>query len=643
MTRFKHWPIVALLTLLAFAWAIYHPGLSGIFLLDDYQNLKTLERINSPVTFQSLVGVVLSNPSGDTGRALAMLTFAAQYASWPDAPSAFKALNVLIHLTNAALLFILVLQLGALNRLPAPRSRLTALLATAAWLLHPMHVSTVLYAVQRMTMLSCFFTLAGLIGYLAGRKIVARRASLGYLVMSVSLAVGGGLGLLCKENAVLLPLYALILEFTLLRNVARPAHFMRWQCLFLGLPLALIVSFFAAKYSTWILPGYTLRDFSPTERLLTEARAVIKYLGLLLLPRAGEFGLFHDDFALSRSLFSPPSTFASLLALALLMVSAIRLVKRLPAYGFAVLVFLGGHLLESTFIPLELYFEHRNYFPAAGLLIGLSFCAQPLFDKPSAQVKEKLLRGLIVLWLVVLSATTWNESRLWGNPVLQAHIWAKQHPHSERAQLLLATNHLLAGNYDKSIEIYKALSDKQPATYIMWASMQCTLHGKIVEAPYAEALLSLQHAGFSKLAFGAIEQIVNAKEDGNCPGLSTREAIGFLDALLANPNYLTRKPLWLIFKGRLLIAEGAFSEGLKYFDDASRLSPNVELALLSVKAAAQSGDLERAERYLHLARESNTLNRISRFSYEQDIKDWQIWLDSARIDQRRSETRPPKQ
>ena len=46
---------------------------------------------------------------------------------------------------------------------------------------------------------------------------------------------------------------------------------------------------------------------------------------------------------------------------------------RLQRYvaGFGIGLFLAGHLLESTVLPLELMFEHRNHLPALGPLLVL--------------------------------------------------------------------------------------------------------------------------------------------------------------------------------------------------------------------------------------------------------------------------------
>ena len=54
----------------------------------------------------------------------------------------------------------------------------------------------------------------------------------------------------------------------------------------------------------------------------------------------------------------------ALLVLLALLVGAWSIRRRHPAMALAVLFYFGAHLLESSSIALELYFEHRNYIPA---------------------------------------------------------------------------------------------------------------------------------------------------------------------------------------------------------------------------------------------------------------------------------------
>ena len=79
-------------------------------------------------------------------------------------------------------------------------------LVLVAGLLHPMQLTSVLYAVQRMTSLSALFVFLGLIGYVYGRRQVQRGEPRGFVLMTVGIGAGSILGVLNKENAALLPL-----------------------------------------------------------------------------------------------------------------------------------------------------------------------------------------------------------------------------------------------------------------------------------------------------------------------------------------------------------------------------------------------------------------------------------------------------
>ncbi len=609
--------------------AIYFPGLNGVFLLDDYQNLKTLERIEKPATLQKLASVALSNPSGEGGRGIAMLTFAAQYASWPDDPAAFKTVNLLIHLLNACLLYFLLSRLLTLMRMSAPRRDWLALSATALWMLHPMQVSTVLYVVQRMAELSATFTLLGLLAYLAGRQAAVERPRRGYVGMTLGLGVFGALAYLSKENGVLLLLYVWVLELTVLRNLPSPPYWKAWKAAVLGLPLLALGGYFAVRFSTWILPGYDLRDFTLGQRLLTEARALSDYLGLLLLPRSGAFGLFHDDYVLSRSLLDPPWTLGAVALLLSLLVSALYGRKRYPVYAFAVLWFFAGHLLESTVIPLELYFEHRNYLPSVGVFFAFAYGVDYLARERLGKRMAVFMALFLAVWIAILAFITWGESRLWGNPFLQTTMWSMEHPDSTRARLQLATMKQGLGDIPGAEEIYSAMARDEPGLYPSWLALGCL--SPEVRFPLNRATDELRSAHLSKLPFGGMEQMVVSKENGTCRNVPAASVLGLFDALLENPNFISRRRLYLVLKGRWLVADGQWGAALASFDAAYGLQPNVEVALLGVRTLVLAGHPEATGRYIQMARAANAAgNRLSRLSYEKDIEQWEKLLNALR-------------
>src|SRR5690606_33752686 len=119
-----------------------------------------------------------------------------------------------------------------------------------------------------------------------------------------------------------------------------------------------------ANYSEDVL---TVRDFDAGDRLLTEAHVLWEYLRYAFLPTPTGLGPFHDDHSIYRDWLNPQALLVVGAWLASI-AGAIALRKRAPLFSFAVAWYLFGHALESTTIPLEIYFEHRNYVPLLGPL-----------------------------------------------------------------------------------------------------------------------------------------------------------------------------------------------------------------------------------------------------------------------------------
>ena len=207
---------------------LFWPGISGDFLLDDYENLKKLEQVSHFHSFHQWLNFLGTGVSSNLGRPISLLSFALQHQDFPI-PAAFKYVNVLIHLINACLVFWALILVGRLSQFFGDKANVIALVAAAIWLVHPLQISTIHYVIQRMTELSAMFTLVGVVMYLIGRqKFLQNKIKQGYVWTSLGIIVGGCLATLSKEIGILLPLYILVLEFTLLKHVQKPKYWNLW-------------------------------------------------------------------------------------------------------------------------------------------------------------------------------------------------------------------------------------------------------------------------------------------------------------------------------------------------------------------------------------------------------------------------------
>jgi hypothetical protein len=424
---------------------VYWPGLGGGFIFDDNQNLLHNPAIQvHDLSWQSWIRAMFSSPASQFQRPLSMLSFTLNFYFTGFDARAMKLTNLAIHASNAILAFALARQVLTTVAPPALSARVAAFVA-AAWALHPINLMAVLYVVQRMESLSQVFVLAGILLYILGRQRQLRGEK-GTLLMLLGLGPCTLLGLLAKESAALLPVYALLAEWALFGfRDARGARDRRLVAAF-GITLVLP----AVIGLAWLVPrvlssqAWSIRGFTIGERLLTEARVVCDYLHWILVPSLRNLSLYHDDFVASRGLLAPPTTLLSLALLAALAGAAAWLRPRRPVAALGIAWFLASHLMTATIIPLELVFEHRNYFSSFGICLAL---ADLLVLWPTSRRRRlgMLLAGTLLLFY---AGTTLLRANEWRDPLRFAESEAAKHPASPRATYEEARMLILASGYD---------------------------------------------------------------------------------------------------------------------------------------------------------------------------------------------------
>ncbi|MHB8535113.1 MAG: hypothetical protein ACYDBW_06660 [Sulfuricaulis sp.] len=430
----------------------YYPGLHGPFVFDDYVNFVNTKAISiHSLDFTSLFNAALSNESGILRRPLPALSFALNYyfSNGFTNTFQFKVTNLVIHLINAGLVYWLASLLLEIHdaATAVPRGKrhfwLPGLIAVI-WAIHPLQLTSVLYVVQRMTSLSALFVLAGLIAFIYGRRLLQNRDLRGIRLMWGGLLGGTLLGMICKENAALLPLYALVIEFVFFHGdgPGRSRTILTRLYVIPMVLLGLLGLFWLLRYPNMILNTYNLREFTLGERLLTEPRVLWFYISLLLLPTSNRFSLFHDDIAFSTGLFHPWSTVFALTGLILALATGFLSRRKYPLLSFSILWFLAGHVMESSFIGLELVFEHRNYLPSIGPITGLIYGVAVVFNRFRSKAIPVVLSTLTIF---VVGFATQTIARAWKSEQSLAQFTVEHHPRSARAHAIIGDLYLQNG------------------------------------------------------------------------------------------------------------------------------------------------------------------------------------------------------
>lgn len=569
----EHWQVLCFWLLVALTAGCFWPAITGPFVFDDFPNLQNLAQLDGRID-RSSVGLYLATFPGNPGRPLAALSFLIEDWAWPTSAEAFKRNNVLFHLLAGCLILLLARMLARQRHDPT-RATLAALVVTGMWWLHPMQLSATMLVVQRMTILSAIFVLAGLLLYLKALSLPRLTDFLRVALAGALLGLCAVLAFLCKENGVLAFAYASALNLTLIRpRLQKMTRFNRNLLVWGTASPILMLCAITLAYLPGIADSYQTRDFTLGERLLTQPRILLEYLFTIALPRSGGQGVFHDDYVVSRSLLDPLTTGPALLAILALLASAVWLRKRAPLYAFAVLWFFAGHLLESTVVPLELYFEHRNYLPMFG-----PFYATACVVFGSS--RRFTMAALIVLsvWLLTAALSTRVNAGIWGDAGRLATLWAQQSPRSVRAAQMLASHYADRGEIDqakKTFDVAIQMMPQERSLYLQRTLLDCVESG-MTETERQELL---RIAGQPKHDRGIVTIAASFSErslsDG-CHGTWTpQNARSLISALLTNPAYADDESKGFLYYelSRLDLAEHNLDALMQHMDLSNRYRPN---------------------------------------------------------------------
>lgn len=422
----------------------YANSFSVPFLLDDVATLQG----NAALRKVWPLWEAFSPPTntGVGGRPVANLAFILNYAATGESLAGFHAVNLLIHLLAALILFGLVrrtLQFQSFNGRFSHEGDLLAVVAAALWWLHPIQTQSVTYLSQRTELLLGLFYFLCLYAFIRAHTSQRPRVWLSVAVLSCLAGVAS------KESMVTAPV--LLLSFDYLFVAGRD-----W-----GVIRARRLGFYAALAISWLLLALLMRDLpargvgfgstmdSATYALI-ESTAVLRYALLSLWPRPLIFDYGVDFNATTPAAYATAAV--ALLALGLVAWLFLRGRRSVfPALWFLVVLAPTSSVVP---IPLSPVSENRVYLPLAAISVGVILVAYHAAGR----------RGLIACLALApaFAALTWQRNLDYRSAI---SIWADtahKLPHSSRAHNNLGKSYHEAGRLPEAMACFTKAIDLRP-------------------------------------------------------------------------------------------------------------------------------------------------------------------------------------
>jgi tetratricopeptide (TPR) repeat protein len=372
--------------------------------LDDHSYVYLNEVVLSGVNSRSIAWAFTAFHSSNW-HPLTWLSHALDVQLFGLNAGAHHAVNVVLHLSNACLAFIVFRSYtGALWK-----SAIVALL----FAVHPAHVESVAWISERKDVLSTLFWLLTMLAYVRYAKGVdegsgpfARFVS-PYFVLTFALF---GIGLLAKPMLVTLPFVLLLLDIWPLKRIetARDSgHLFAEKIPLFVLAAASSVVTFLAQTSSGAVLG--LETYPIGSRILNSVVAYVKYVFVMFYP--ADLGVWYP--------FDPrigvPVFIASLIGVIAMTAIAIRQIRRRPYIALGWFWFLGTlvPVIGLVQVGAQSMADRYTYIPYFGLFIIVVWGGAELFEKFKIDLRAAVALALTAA--AALAFVAYGQASYWRN------------------------------------------------------------------------------------------------------------------------------------------------------------------------------------------------------------------------------------
>ena len=370
---------------------------------------------------------------------LVYTTFWLEHKLWGFDPTGYHIVNVLLHLANTLLLWHL------LRRLAVPGAWVVA----AVFAVHPLHVESVAWVIERKDVLSGLFYLAAVLAWM---RFVEQPNPRWYVWSLVLYAAG----LLSKSIVVTLPAALLIWHWWKQGRVTSTNLLRLVPFCVVGLVITVgDLSFYRSGASTSF-------DYSLTERILIAARALWFYAGKLLWP--SELAVIYPRWDIR---VYDPLAWGYLVAAVALVVALWHFRRQLgrgPLAGalfFAVTLSPVLGFVDYGYMKYAFVADRFQYLAGIGVMAVVIGAAAYGVRRLSG-LRQKGALGVAAVVLVVLGLLTWRQANIWrDDETLNRHIIALN-PQARNAHRHLGKALYNQGRYEEALDVARVAVEQRP-------------------------------------------------------------------------------------------------------------------------------------------------------------------------------------
>ncbi|MBI5140665.1 MAG: tetratricopeptide repeat protein [Nitrospirae bacterium] len=368
---------------------------------DDGTYITANRDIQEGFSAKSLAWAFTSTYTGNW-HPVTWLTHVFDYGVYGENPRGHHLTNVVIHAVNSLLLFWILLQ--------ATGATWRSAFVAALFAVHPLHVESVAWAAERKDVLSAFFWMLTMLGYL---RYIKAPSTGRYALVALFLS----LGLMSKPMLVTLPLVLLVMDYWPLKRIGmgqgsnpsiRPVIIEKLP-LFALIIVSSLVTFYAQKVSGAVAD---LEMVYPSMRVANAAISAVSYIWKTLWPTGLAVIYPHPGNAVPVL-----PALLSVLFLVTVTVFVIRSGKRHLIVGWAWFLVTLLPVIGLVQVGRQAMADRYTYIPHIGLFILISWGGAELFrDHRLGSRSGKTIGAAGALCAILaLSFAAWNQTGYWKN------------------------------------------------------------------------------------------------------------------------------------------------------------------------------------------------------------------------------------